>query len=282
MVWRDLVQATRGELLKLWKRPAFRILALITVALVLVQYYIVSYISYRITDPTSYPAPSIVLGAYSPDQVVRIVIGQVTTEGPIIGIVLGAVLAGSEYRWGTVKTVLIQQPSRLAVYLAQVITLLISASSLVFTFFTAGGIGSVAITLLAGAPLTPPSYPWLVRGIGDSWTILAVWTMWGGLWATLLRGVGPGIAAGYAWITIDGFLSQVYPLSNTVAAIDKVMPFSIDLAIQMSFPPPGQVGNQLAVGLAAGNAYAGPWILVAYLIGLILIGAITVRRRDIA
>ncbi|MDQ2741990.1 MAG: hypothetical protein M3Z66_06785 [Chloroflexota bacterium] len=277
----DLVHATNAELLKLWRRPAFWVLALIVAVLVLLQQYIVSYIVNVVNIPASSPPPPVAIRAYLPDQIVRLVIVPVALEGPYIGVVLGAMLAGGEYSWGTLKMAMTQAPSRLSIYAGRVISLLIAAAVLVLFFFLAGGIGSIAITIVAGYSLVAPSFD-LLRGMADSWTILAMWTILGATFATLTRGAVPGIVLGYIWLSaIDSVISALYSLSGITRVIDQAMPLAMTFAIQLSFPPPGQTGNQLAIGNVGGNATLGPWLLLTYLAGLVVVGAIVTWRRDI-
>ena len=102
----------RAELFKLRKRPAAWVLLAAAAVLNQIFSYLVPYLSYRAGDAQSFGGnipPQEVLASTMPDQLVINTIGGFPVFAGALALVLGALMFGGEYGWGTVKTMLSQR-----------------------------------------------------------------------------------------------------------------------------------------------------------------------------
>ncbi len=68
-----------------------------------------------------------------------------TTPGGLLMLILGVLVAGSEYGWGTIKTVLTRRPGRVAVFGGKVLVLVVVATSVVPVIFALAAATSMLI-----------------------------------------------------------------------------------------------------------------------------------------
>jgi ABC-2 type transport system permease protein len=265
--------AFRAELFKLRKRPAIWVLGSIVPLLLPFFGYFVSYTEAKsgpiVADPTR-------IESLLPAELVRNVIGIVPVLGAALGVVLGALVASSEYALGTLKTILTQAPPRLAVYAGQLLAVWAMLGVIVVALFGASGAASVVIALLEHRLGAWPSAPQLAGGIGAAWLTFAVSASFGLLLAHLFR--SPGLSIGLALV----WLSAVEVLVGTVAdQVKPLVPVSHTLlmanigSIGALFEPPG---SQIIFPVGGVHAL---WVLIAYLVGFPTVGAILVRIRDV-
>ena len=114
-------------------------------------------------------------------------------------LILGVLAVGSEYGWGTWKTVLIQDPSRLTRVRRQAGDRgWPAALAGVLAMFAAGALASAGHRGRRGpAAATGPASADLLRGIGAGWLIAAMWAVLGALLAS--RCAGSRCRSGWAW-----------------------------------------------------------------------------------
>src|SRR5215210_7011037 len=103
-----------AEMLKLYKRPAAWVLLLVALALSQVFNYLVPYAGYLRAE-NEWAAEQILARAM-PENLIPNSIGGFPLFAGALALTLGAISMGSEYGWGTLKTMLIQRPHRLSIY----------------------------------------------------------------------------------------------------------------------------------------------------------------------
>ena len=103
-----------AEMLKLYKRPAAWVLLLVTLVLSQVFNYLVPYAGYLSADNERVAEQ--ILARTMPENLISNSIGGFPMFAGALVLTFGAVSVGSEYGWGTLKTMLIQRPGRLSVY----------------------------------------------------------------------------------------------------------------------------------------------------------------------
>jgi len=207
----------RAELLVLRKRSSTWILLGTWTALGLAFAYAVPYATFR-DNPAEQPLSELLPQA---------VVGNVATGFPFFGgvfaLMLGVLLFGSEYGWGTLKTLFTQRPPRLQVFAAKLVTLGIALVPFVLAVYAAGFAASSAIGLYEGTDLDAPSWTLLLRGIAGGWLVLAAWGALGVLLAVLSRGTALAIGIGILYaLVIEGLLSA---LSSEVSLLDRLVEY---------------------------------------------------------
>src|SRR4051812_26017919 len=152
----SLGQIVKAELVKLLRRPATWVLLGLWPTLQLVFSLVIPYVSYRRGSSYEGSPPEVLLESITPHWLVLNAVSGLPLFGGALLLTLGALLTGSEYGWGTLKTLLSQGPRRTTVLAGQMLALLIVlAGTVVFTFLlTALGSGAIA-----GAESVPADWP---------------------------------------------------------------------------------------------------------------------------
>lgn len=198
--------------------------------------------------------------------------------GAII-IIFGVLVVGAEYGWGTWKTVLVQGPSRTAVYAGKLLVLAAGTLGALVGVFGLGAVASAVIAAVESQPLDWPSVTALAEGIGAGWLIAMMWALFGGLLGVALRGVALAIGLGLVWaLAVQNLLDSIAaPLLDWVATMQKGLPGpnagSLVAALGGSVDTPGV--EQLVGG---GQATA---VLAVYLVVFAVAGGVLLRRRDV-
>jgi ABC-type transport system involved in multi-copper enzyme maturation permease subunit len=246
-----------AELLVVRKRSSTWILLGIWSALAVLFAYVIPYVEYL---NGSGPGPGS-LEQLLPAQLAGNLVEGFPFFGGVIALMLGVLGLGSEYGWGTLKTLFIQREGRLHVF------------------------GAKLIALREGSAVDWPSAWLLVRTMGAGWLILAVWTSFGLLLAAVSRGTSLAIGVGILYaLVIEGLISA---FADAVSFLEPVTEFFLRANAYSLVK-----GLGLSVSEAAGNgpgAFSGPYVatgqallvLVAYMVAFLALSGVLLRRRDV-
>jgi ABC-2 type transport system permease protein len=274
-----------AELLKLRKRSAGWVLLGASLVLSLTFGYLLPYLGYVTGDPNQQtegiPAEQ-VLASVLPEAVVANTIGGFPVFSGALALVLGALVIGGEYGWGTLKTILTQRPRRLAVLGAQLLALATALLGWVLAIFAASAVSGAAIALAEGRAMTWPSTVDIGAGLAAGWLVLVVWCLAGALLGTVLRGVALPIGLGVVWVLgvealISGVVASLLPNLEVLAdVLPGVNAGSLVAAVTGSAPgePPPGVTDAVSGGRAL-------LTLLCYAAVFVAASALAVRRRDV-
>jgi ABC-2 type transport system permease protein len=274
-----MTRSVAAELLVMRKRASTWILLGIWTLLALLFAYIVPYIQY------TNGSPSQPLGDLLPANLVGTLMVGFPFFGGVFALQLGVQAVGSEYGWGTLKTLFTQRPGRLHVFASKLLALAVTLVPFVLVVYAIGALSSYGIALREGADVTWPS-AWLVlRGLGAGWLILAVWAAFGILLAVLSRGTSLAIGIGILYaLVIEGLLSA---LASQVNLLDRLVEFflrangySLVAALGVSAQDVADRGPGSFSGPFVGGGQA-LLVLAAYLGVLLVASAALLRRRDV-
>jgi ABC-2 type transport system permease protein len=285
-MFRSVVDTTAAELLKLVRRPAMWVLLATAGVLNLIFAYVVPYLSYS-TDSgggmTDGATPAQLLASTLPDQLVANTIGGFAVFAGALALVLGALMFGGEYGWGTVKTMLTQRAGRGTVLLGQLVALAVAVLTGVLVLYGLGAAASATIAAAEGRSMSWPGPVELVQGIGYGWLILLTWGVLGAMLGVTLRGVALPIGLGVVWVLgVENLVSamagsvldalepvrDVLPGVNAGSLINSVL---VDRGIE---PAPG-VTDAVGEGRALLTR-------ACYLVVAAAAAAWSMRRRDVA
>ena len=115
-----MIGAIKSELRKS-RRPAVLVSALVLAAITILFYSANWYLALHPGGPRE----AVSLLTLYPDQFVNNIMGAAFPIGAAVAIVLGAILAGSEYGWNTLKSTLTQGPGRLTVWAGRIVVFLL-------------------------------------------------------------------------------------------------------------------------------------------------------------
>ena len=214
-----MTRIVTAELLMIRKRASTWILLAIWTALALTFAYVVPYIQY--TNDSGRRS----LAELLPEGLVGTLLAGFPFFGGVLALMLGVLTVGSEYGWGTLKTLFTQGPGRLRVFAAKLIAVAAVLLVFVLVVYVLAAVASWAIALNEGAEVAWPSAWLLIRGIAGGWLIFAVWAALGILLAVVTRGtaLATGIGILYA-LVVEGLLSA---LAREVSLLDGLVEFFV-------------------------------------------------------
>jgi ABC-type transport system involved in multi-copper enzyme maturation permease subunit len=194
--------------------------------------------------------------------------------GVALALILGVLATGSEYRWGTVRTLVTHGPSRLAVGGGKTVGLALVLACFVLVSMAVALASSVVVAARAGAPVTLPSAGTVAAGLGAGWLILFSWSAFGTFLALAARGTGLAIGLGLVYLFVIESLAAALPLPLGVAtALRQALLGANSQALALSFGP--------WAGFAATPAWQSALVLAGYGALFLILAGIIFQRRDI-
>jgi ABC-2 type transport system permease protein len=268
-----------AELLVLRKRAATWILFGIWTLLGIFFAYVIPYA----LDPEGSPAG---LEQLLPESLAGNLIAGFPFFGGVFALMLGVFALGSEYGWGTPKTLFTQRPGRLQVLAAKLLALSVVLVPFVLALFAAGAVASYVIAQIEGASVNWPSVWLLARAMAAGWLILAVWAALGVLLGVVTRGTSLAIGVGILYaLVIEGLVSALADSVSVLEPLTEVFlranGYSIAAALGASVASiesngPGSFGGPFV------DSFQAIAVLVAFIAGFVALSGFLLRRRDIA
>jgi ABC-type transport system involved in multi-copper enzyme maturation permease subunit len=271
-----------AELLKLVRRPATWVLLGLWPSLQLVFSLVIPYVSYRRGASYENSPPQVLLDGTLPDRLVQNALSGLPLFGGALVLTLGALLAGSEYGWGTLKTLLVQGPRRLTVLAGQLLALLIILAGTVVVSFLLTAIGSWLIAAGESAAVDWPPPDELIRGFGGGLLIAGTWGAMGMLLGTALRSTALPIGLGLVWIlAIESLVVNVAaPLLALFDAGQAVLPGVNAGSLVAALAGPDAVLRTPGVAAIVGGTQAA-WALAIFLVLFAALTGLLLVRRDV-
>jgi ABC-type transport system involved in multi-copper enzyme maturation permease subunit len=279
------IASTGAEVLRLRKWPAVWITIGAWLGLTVLFGYLFNYISYR-TGDSSFSNEGVssdsLLAEVLPGNVPHVLIDGMPMFGGALMMVLGALVAGSGYSWGTWKTVFTQGPGRLSVVTGSFAALTIFVVATVLASLALCFGLSLLVAGVESQTVVWPSLSDLARSTGAGFLVMEVWALLGFLLGTLARGPALAVGLGLVWaLVVENLLRGVGELLGAVEAFTKILPGTGGGSLVGSIvgtggpdPAPGVIDT-----LPAGQALL---VLAAYLVLTPALAAWLVARRDMA
>jgi ABC-type transport system involved in multi-copper enzyme maturation permease subunit len=200
----------------------------------------------------------------------------------MLALIFGVILFGGEYSWGTLKTTLMQQPSRTRLLLARVaamgLALLVTLAAVMVLALCCGAAIAAAEH---SSPSLPPAWDF-VRGIGAGWLILAVWALFGAALAVLSRGTALAVGFGILYgLVIEGLVSG---FRHDISLLNGVSQAFLRTNAYSLVEPLGAAGENGGPGGFSGpfvDAWQALLVDVIYLLGFTGVSAVVLWRRDV-
>ena len=277
-----------AELLKVGRRPAMWLVAVVWLVLSLVFGYLFPYLSYR-GAPTG-PAAGAgeasaeqVLAEALPANLVPTAIQGFPVFAGALALLLGVLSAGSEYGWGTWKTILAQGPGRLAVLGGKLGALGLVLLLVVLATFAVAAPASWLVAWVESQPLRWPPLAELAQGLAAGWLVVAMWGWAGMFLGILVRGTSLAIGLGLVWTLAVENLARGF--ASLLAAIDTLQRWlpgtnAGSLAAAVGVPVQGAPGGTPGVTATVDGTRA-TLVLAAYLVAFTAVAAVLLQRRDV-
>jgi ABC-2 type transport system permease protein len=272
-----------AELLKLRKRPATWVIAAVWLTLSVVFGYAFPYLSYRgsFSGPVGSPQPAeSVLAEALPENLVPSAIQGFPLFAGALALILGAVATGSEYGWGTLKTVLTQGPRRLAVFGGKALALGLVVLGVVLATFAVDAAASGVVASVTSRPMRWPPPTDLLQGVVGGWLIVGMWCCAGMFLGILARGTTVAIGVGLVWVLAVENLVRIFAaILDPLDVLQRWMPGTNAgaLAAALGVPVQGQPGGTPGVTDVVGGMPAA-LVLVAYLVMFAAASAVLIHR----
>jgi ABC-2 type transport system permease protein len=280
-----MIRAIRVELFKLRRRPSTWVLGLILIGLLLLGYLLIWHF---ISNPPKGARfgrdfnKAVALQAVYPGSFIRTGFSAVGSLGGALCMLLGVLATGSEYGWGTLKTLLIQGPGRVEVYLGKLIALAVVVLLFVLVMLGVAAAVSAILVQVDGATSAWPDVAEILKGIAAGWLIFGMWASFGVFLAFLLRQAAMAIGIGLVYMLIveaiiGGLLTGIG--GDVFSNIYKVLPGSNTVSLISVFGTgPRFLGGG---GLPVVDAQRAVITLAAYVVAFLAIAAFAFTRRDI-
>lgn len=272
-----------AEVLKLSRRSASWALCALAIAAAPFFVYFLQYgyyVQVQAGVVASNETPGMLLRTFLTDQVVRVIL-NVSTSYLTFGVILGALTAGSEYGWGTLKTVLTAGQSRVSVYNAQILALALLLVILVPAIFLTSAGASLLITTLHRMPVQWPPLMQILSGLGGVYLILAMGSALGVMLATLSRSAAVGIGLGLAYLYLVSQSLELFFNRSTIQGIVDWLPDDNAMSLSDVFGIPGSSPNSIVRGAAQGDTAHFVLVLALSTVVAIALGALAYHRRDV-
>jgi ABC-2 type transport system permease protein len=214
-------------------------------------------------------------GALAPDSVVRSVYTIAVSFGYVFPLLVGALAVASEFRHQTITPTLLAEPRRTILVSAK----LVAAAALGLVY---GVVGTLASVGAGAAVLTMLDQPTFLDH-ASTWRTIALSALALALWAVVGVGFGSVLTNQVAVIVVVlAFTQFVEPVLRVVLSMTS---WGADIAAYL----PGAAGEAISGGsfysesgmMTVLDWWQGALVLLAYGVGLALIGRVTTFRRDI-
>jgi ABC-2 type transport system permease protein len=280
-----LIDVGRAELLRLRRWPAVWITLGVWLFLALMFGYLFNYFSYRTGDAgfsNEGAGMQSIFEELLPAAVPDVLLQGMPMFGGALMLVLGGLVAGNGYGWGTWKTIYTQGPSRRAVAAGSMLTLTaIVVATVLLTVVLCFGV-SVTIALTEGAGLVWPAAGDLLKAVAAGSLVLELWALAGYAVGTVARGPALAVGLGLVWtLVVENLLRGVGSVLGPIDALTHVLPGTAAgslvgalIGVQSGDGTPGVLDV-----LGAGRAL---WTVLAYVVALVLITLAVTDRRDVA
>ena len=164
--------------------------------------YLIPYVGYRSGGGSGFAAGQTatqLLTDVLPGRLVPNTLGGFPVFAGAIALTMGALVAGSEYGWGTLKTILTQRPGRSAVLAGKLLAIVTAILVVVVGVFALNALWSWVIAATEDRAAEWPSALELAKGIGAGWLVLGTWSLVGAALGILFRSTSLAIGLGLVW-----------------------------------------------------------------------------------
>jgi len=275
-----MIGTIQAEWRKLARRPA-NLIAAGAVLAVVTLVYAVGYIEY--TWPVASQAAKAALlkqGLY-PGGLIDNLMNAVMPLGAAAALVLGGLAIGSEYGWGTMKTVLTVGPGRIRTLVAKLVAAALGAVLLTALLYAGGAIASVIVAAIDGHAIAFPAAIDIAKAIGATSLVLYTFGLLGMTLGFVFRQAAAAVGIGLVYlVVVETILARFITAfhGGDYRWIAKGLSGANATALVQSF-------GQVTGGSSAPAPLVGPGqavlTLAVYAVAFALISATLLRLRDV-
>ena len=279
-----VLNSTRAELLRLRKWPAVWVTVGAWLTMNAIFAYVFNYVTY--TSGTNNfsnegQARADLLASLLPAALPDTLPQGMPLFGGAIMMVLGAIIAGNGYGWGTWKTVLTQGPSRSSTLVGSMAAMTTFVVGIVLATLLGDLMMSLMVAAAESQSVTMPALGDTLQSLGAALLVMEMWALAGYFLGTVARGPAVSVGLGLVWaLVIENLLRGVGASLSWVESFTHLLPGTAagSLVGQMvgvggPDPTPGLLDT-----LSSDRALS---TMVAYVLVLPVVTWWLVRRRDV-
>jgi ABC-2 type transport system permease protein len=223
-----LSRTVRAELFRLRRWPAFWVTVVAWLLMNAMFGYIFGFVTYTSGDSNfsnEGQTRAELLATLVPSGLADSLPQGMPLFGGAIMMVLGAIVAGNGYGWGTWKTVFTQGPSRAATLLGSMAAVVVLVAGIVVATLVADAGMSLGVAALESQPVSWPAAGDLLQSFGGSLLVMEMWALAGYFLGTVARGPAVSVGLGLVWaLVIEGLLRGVGASLNAVDLFTHFLP----------------------------------------------------------
>ncbi|MGH2813128.1 MAG: ABC transporter permease [Actinomycetota bacterium] len=267
----------RAELLKVLRRPATWVIFSIAVGTLVLLVYLAQYLAAQGSSSglSTGEAAELKERIY-PGRFLDAVLSNMTQVFHVLALVLGALSVGSEYGWGTWKTILSQGPTRTEVMLGKLVMVAVVVTSLTLTLFALAAASSYVLATVDGAHALWPPIAEMAQAVGAGVLVMLLWAMLGASLAALLRQSAVALGLGITYVLTELIASSILSSLEGARAFLRVLP-GVNAAAFLR----ANLTTEAPPFMEISGSRAG-FVVTVYACVLILLSTLLVRQRDVA
>jgi ABC-2 type transport system permease protein len=276
--------STRAELLRLRKWPAVWVTIGAWLSLSALFGYVFNYVAYA-TGNSGFSnegeSSASLLASIMPAGVPDTFLQGMPMFGGALMMVLGAIVAGNGYGWGTWKTAYTQGPSRQSTVLGSMAALTVFVAGIMVVTLVFDLALSLVVAGVESQGVVWPSLGSVGQSAVVGFLVLEMWTLAGFLLGTVARGPALSVGLGLVWaLVLENLLRGVGSLLSWVDAFTHVLPGTAAGSLVGSVVGTGGPDPTPGV-LDTISGTQAAWTVAAYVVMLALVSVLLVRRRDL-
>ncbi|MET8094077.1 ABC transporter permease subunit [Micromonospora sp. NPDC005220] len=267
------------------RRPAVWAVTVTWILLALVFGLGIPYVVHRtlVGRPEQAESAEKLLATVLPAQLVTTGIGLFPLFGGAIVVVLGAVVVGNEYRWGTLNLILAQRPGRAQVLLGRAAVLCgLSLLIAVLTFATLA-VTTAVLAGLEGLAAAWPSAAEVLGAVAAAWLICTAHASLGYFLAIAFRSTATAIAVGLVWtLIVENAVSGLATVVTVPGVLQKLLLSPSSGALAGALGARSQFDGGTPGVIESSGALLPAAVLVAHVLVMVGLGVWLTGRRDVA
>lgn len=275
----------RAELLSARKRPGVWVVGGAWTGLALAFGMVVPYIVWlavRNRPPGSAGDPDKLIGGLLPDRFLAGTVDLYPMFGSALMLILGAVLVGGEYRWGTWGTLLVQRPGRRTAVLAKASAVAVVLLCVTVLVVACAAAASAAAAGLSGRGAHWPGAATLLGGVGAAWLISMAAAALGMFLAILLRATGAAIGVGLLWLlALENLVSGLAGILPALHWPQRLLIGPSAGSLATALDPTGTVDSAVPGVVSVSGPVTASAVLAGYVVVCVGLSVLLMSRRDL-
>lgn len=223
-----IARSASAELFRLRKWSAVWVIVGVWAALTLAFGYVFDFVAYS-TGADSFASSGVpreaLLGGLLPQGLADGFVQGMPMFGGALAMVLGALVAGNGFAWGTWKTAFVQGPSRLAATAGSLAALVVIVVGIVAVSAVVAAAASLGVAAAENQAVVWPAATDLAESVGAGIAVLGMWALIGYALGLVTRSPALGVGLGLVWsLVVENLLRAVGAMLSGIETATLLLP----------------------------------------------------------